>query len=142
MAFPSLLIGDFSNAYIPRIEGSPVKSRIWRHASSIRSALYRFAYFFRLTQDLNLCSKTFPDSFFICKMFHFSYSVAGAVQRSGDLCDVVSKAMEPEDFAIIYHDHRPPKCDSHTNVCHIHYKNDVGCMLSLSEISDLNLREG
>ena len=31
--------------------------------------------------------------------------------------------------------------DSHTNVCHNHYKNDFNCWLSLSEISDLNLRE-
>ena len=36
------------------------------------------------------------------------YGVAGAVQRSGDLSDVVSKALESQDFAIIYHDHRPP----------------------------------
>lgn len=31
--------------------------------------------------------------------------------------------------------------NSHTNVCHNHYKNDLERQLSLSEISDLNLRE-
>lgn len=58
--------------------------------------------------DLLLSLQAAPDSFLICKPFHFSYGVAGAAQRSGDLCDVVPKALEPQDFAIIYHDHRPP----------------------------------
>lgn len=47
------------------------------------------------------------DSFLIRKPFYFSYGVVGTVQCSGNLSDVVSKALEPQDFAIIYRDHRP-----------------------------------
>gem|GEM_PF-6266210 len=107
-----------------------------------------FCFFlpFRIKQNIklwicHLLSKWPPDPFLIRKPFYFSYGVAGTVQRSGDLSDVVSKALEPQDFAIIYHDHRPPYNDSHTNVCHHHYKNDFNHHLSPSEISDLNLRE-
>ena len=44
----------------------------------------------------------------INKSFYFPYGVSGAAQWSGDLDDDVSKALEPQNFAIIYHDHRPP----------------------------------
>ena len=68
---------------------------------------------FRIKQDIKLwiCHLLFkgpPYPFLIRKPFYFSYGVAGTVQSSGDLSDVVSKALEPQDFAIIYHDHRPP----------------------------------
>ena len=61
---------------------------------------------FRIKQNIklwigHLLSKRPPDPFLVRKPFYFPYGVAGAAQCSGDLSNVVSKALDPQDFAII-----------------------------------------
>ena len=60
-------------------------------------------------------------TFLINKPFDVPDCVPGTVDRIGDLSNVVAEPSQPQDFAIICHDHRPPWINSRTVVCHIHY---------------------
>ena len=122
---------DFALSQIFAVKQSKVDSLFSQFRVNVltvrRHVNIRFFQTFRIKQFIEHLVGEFlaerpADPFIISPLPDIPDRVPRAVNSLCDLGVVVLEAFQPQDFAIIYHDHRPPYNDSHTFVCRHHYR--------------------